>query len=180
MSNTPAAQPSRRRQPDPSAPPLPNGGGLTNTETHRIDAAVALQWFLGRTSPMSLPFGDSTPKVENILIGAVAEKFECPQLAIERAVAELRAVLLKESDGPTEKFYVHLHIVSYLQLLVQIVCLMADGSDAAMDDLGNALERVRQSRIICHQVLRASRAATAAQNAWRNERLTAAGYSPGR
>ncbi len=114
--------------------------------------------------------------IERILMGAMAGRFESSQRAIESAVEELHAALLEKSDGPEEKYLVHQHIAGVLRLLAQVVGLSTEGGDAAVDELGNVFERVRQSRLQCHQELRASREATAAQNRWRNERLTAVGY----
>ncbi len=174
------SQSSRRRHAEPSSPSLPNDSGRAypDAETNPFDPALALQSFLRRCPPTRMPYCDGAPNVERFLIGAVAEKFQSPRLAIEGEVADLRAVLLMEGDGPSEKFYVDLYIANFLQFLVQIVEIATRGGDAVMDDLRSAIERLRQSRLLCHHLLRQSRAAIAVQITWRDDLLSALGSLP--
>jgi hypothetical protein len=161
MQMLPLSRCSRSPQPDPSSSPSDAELAQICAEAKHFDPAVLLMRLLGRISPMSSPTGDGTPFVETILIAGLAEKLKCSKLAIEEAVANLRATLLKEGDGPTEQYYVHLLIVAYLQLVVQISHSATEGSDANKVGLERALERVRESRVLCHQVLRDCRALAA-------------------
>jgi hypothetical protein len=161
MQISPLFPGSRSPQPEPS--PNDPAAARTCVGTSRVDPAVTLMRFLAQISPMSSPFPHGAPAVEQIMIAALAKKIGCSQLAIEEAVANLRAALLKEGDGPTEQFYVHMLVVSYLQLMVQIIGCATGGSEAARAGLECALERVRESRLLCHQVLRDCRAMAAGQ-----------------